>query len=151
MLIVLKISNINIIKNEKLAGFRIRLSQRGIQGIRTGGGEEDISLRLQGSDLKKLKLIADDIKEKIDLFNLFQKYGEIERCRVLTNIVEGKVASKCCGFVRYKDIKSAMNAIKSLNVTYTNISMYPLQLEYSKSNRKENDYDISNQYNILKM
>ena len=44
-----------------------------------------------------------------------------------------------------------MNAIKSLNVTYTNISMYPLQLEYSKSNRKENDYDISNQYNILKM
>ena len=54
-----------IIKNEKLAGFRIRLSQRGIQGIRTGGGEEDISLRLQGSDLKKLKLIADDIKEKM--------------------------------------------------------------------------------------
>lgn len=102
----------------------------------------------------KNEIFVGSLKETIkdiDLFNLFQKYGEIERCRVLTNIVEGKVASKCCGFVRYKDIKSAMNAIKSLNVTYTNISMYPLQLEYSKSNRKENDYDISNQYNILKM
>lgn len=87
----------------------------------------------------------------VDLFNLFQKYGEIERCRVLTNLVEGKVASKCCGFVRFKDIKSAISAINSLNGTYTNISMYPLQLEYSKSNRKENDYDMCNQYNILKM
>lgn len=102
----------------------------------------------------KNELFVGSLKETIkdiDLFNLFQKYGEIERCRVLTHMADGKVISKCCGFVRYKDINSATTAINSLNGTYTNISMYPVQLEYSKSTRKETDYDMCNQYNILKM
>ena len=102
----------------------------------------------------KNELFVGSLKEFIkdsDLLDLFQKYGEIERCRILTQLVDGRVTSKCCGFVRYKDVKSATSAMTSLNGTYTNISMYPLKLEYSKSNRKETDYDMCNSYNILKM
>ena len=103
------------------------------------------------SELKN-ELFVGSLKEyikDIDLFGLFQKYGEIERCRVLTQSVNGRVTSKCCGFVRFKDVKSATSALNSLNGTYANISMYPLQLEYSKSNRKDTDYDMTNQYNVL--
>lgn len=54
-----------LIAKQELAGFKVRLSQRGIRGIRTSQGEDDISLRLQGSDLKELKTIADEIAVKM--------------------------------------------------------------------------------------
>jgi multidrug efflux pump subunit AcrB len=53
------------ITKEKMAGFNVRLSQRGIRGIRTNRGDDDISLRLQGKNLKELKLIADGIATKM--------------------------------------------------------------------------------------
>jgi multidrug efflux pump subunit AcrB len=53
------------IAKERLAGFTIRMSQRGIRGIRTNRGDDDISLRLQGKDLSTLKTIADDIVDKM--------------------------------------------------------------------------------------
>ncbi len=53
------------IDKEQLAGFTVRLSQRGVRGIRTNSGDDDISLRLQGEDLKQLSIIADDIAEKM--------------------------------------------------------------------------------------
>ncbi|MGH1487224.1 MAG: efflux RND transporter permease subunit [Cellvibrionaceae bacterium] len=54
-----------IIKSEQIAGFRIRLSSRGIRGIRTGGGDDDIRLILQGDNLQQLKSLADDIRSKV--------------------------------------------------------------------------------------
>ncbi|MFT6386908.1 MAG: multidrug efflux pump subunit AcrB [Cellvibrionaceae bacterium] len=54
-----------LIAKEQLVGFKVRLSQRGIRGIRTNRGDDDISLRLQGDNLKELKLIADNITEKM--------------------------------------------------------------------------------------
>jgi multidrug efflux pump subunit AcrB len=54
-----------VIAKEKLAGFTIRMSQRGIRGVRTNSGDDDISLRLQGDNLKELKVIADGIAEKM--------------------------------------------------------------------------------------
>jgi multidrug efflux pump subunit AcrB len=53
------------IASEQLAGFTVRMSQRGIRGIRTNRGDDDISLRLQGRDLKILKNIADDVVDKM--------------------------------------------------------------------------------------
>ena len=49
----------------QLAGFTVRMSQRGIRGIRTNSGDDDISLRLQGNDLSTMKLLADDLTQKM--------------------------------------------------------------------------------------
>ncbi|WP_455205918.1 efflux RND transporter permease subunit [Kaarinaea lacus] len=43
---------------KQLAGLKVRLYQRGIRGIRTTRGDEDISLRIQGPDLQTLEDIA---------------------------------------------------------------------------------------------
>jgi multidrug efflux pump subunit AcrB len=56
-----------LIAKQQLAGFEVRMSQRGIRGIRTNRGDEDISLRLQGANDAQLKLLADDIAEKMRL------------------------------------------------------------------------------------
>lgn len=58
-----------IIAKQQLAGFEVRMSQRGIRGIRTNRGDEDISLRLQGANEAQLKLLADDIAEKMRLIS----------------------------------------------------------------------------------
>jgi multidrug efflux pump subunit AcrB len=54
-----------LIAQQQLAGFNVRMSQRGIRGIRTNRGDDDISLRLQGNDLNELKLQADNIADKM--------------------------------------------------------------------------------------
>jgi multidrug efflux pump subunit AcrB len=56
-----------LIAKQQLAGFEVRMSQRGIRGIRTNRGDEDISLRLQGANDVQLKLLADNIAEKMRL------------------------------------------------------------------------------------
>jgi multidrug efflux pump subunit AcrB len=54
-----------LIAKEQLAGFKVQMTQRGIRGIRTNSGDEDISLRIQGENLMRLKQIADDLAEKV--------------------------------------------------------------------------------------
>jgi multidrug efflux pump subunit AcrB len=58
-----------LIAKQQLAGFEVRMSQRGIRGIRTNRGDEDISLRLQGANDAQLKLLADDIAKKMRLIH----------------------------------------------------------------------------------
>ena len=49
------------IADKQLAGVQVRLRTRGIRGIRTSLGDDDISIRVQGPDLKTLEQIADDV------------------------------------------------------------------------------------------
>jgi len=56
-----------LIAEQQLAGFDVRMTQRGIRGIRTNKGDEDISLRLQGANNVELKTLADGIAEKMRL------------------------------------------------------------------------------------
>nr|WP_320136468.1 efflux RND transporter permease subunit [uncultured Amphritea sp.] len=49
----------------QLAGFTVRMTQRGIRGIRTNSGSEDISLRLQGPDNKTLISLADELTAEL--------------------------------------------------------------------------------------
>jgi len=49
------------IEKERLAGTRVRMRARGIRGIRTTRGDDDISIRIQGQDLETLEEIADAI------------------------------------------------------------------------------------------
>jgi len=44
---------------EEIVGLKVRMSTRGIRGIRLGGGDDDISLRLQGPDLDVLQQLGD--------------------------------------------------------------------------------------------
>jgi multidrug efflux pump subunit AcrB len=54
-----------LINDQLLAGVEVRMRQRGIRGIRTNSGDDDISLRLQGPDSKQLKLLADNVVVKM--------------------------------------------------------------------------------------
>ncbi|MCK5716895.1 MAG: efflux RND transporter permease subunit, partial [Thiomargarita sp.] len=53
------------LKTLKLVGVRVRMRSTGVRGLRLGRGEEDFSLRLQGSDLRILTQLADDIVEEL--------------------------------------------------------------------------------------
>lgn len=53
------------IDKQQLAGIKIRMYQRGIRGIRTSRGDEDISLRIQGPDMGALEKLAFDITDKL--------------------------------------------------------------------------------------
>ncbi|MCK5360809.1 MAG: efflux RND transporter permease subunit, partial [Gammaproteobacteria bacterium] len=57
------------ISSREIAGLKIRIYQRGIRGIRTGRGDDDISLRIQGPSLLKLETLADKIVGKLNTVN----------------------------------------------------------------------------------
>ena len=50
---------------KQLAGLKVRISQRGIRGIRTSRGDDDISLRIQGPNLKKLEELANEAVQRL--------------------------------------------------------------------------------------
>jgi len=47
-----------LLKQEQLAGVRIRIRQRGIRGLRVGRGNDDVSFQVQGPDLERLEEIG---------------------------------------------------------------------------------------------
>ena len=49
------------IAEKQLAGIRVRMHVRGVRGIRTNQGDDDISLRIRGPDMQTLEGIADSI------------------------------------------------------------------------------------------
>jgi len=50
----------------QLAGVRVRLRNPGIRGIRMSGGDDDISIRVQGTDLEVLARIGDEIARRLE-------------------------------------------------------------------------------------
>ncbi len=50
-----------VIAEKQLAGVQVRMRTRGIRGIRTSRGDDDISIRIQGPELDKLEELADEI------------------------------------------------------------------------------------------
>ena len=54
---------------KQLAGIKTRLYQSGIRGIRTSRGDDDVSLRIQGPDLKVLEDIADSVVLQLNNIN----------------------------------------------------------------------------------
>ena len=69
------------IKKLGLTGINVRLRARGVRGIRLSHGDDDISIRVQGSNLEKLATIGKDIVERMDgikgLRNISQTYEEV--------------------------------------------------------------------------
>jgi len=51
---------------EQMAGVKVRMTQRGIRGIRTSRGDDDISLRIQGSELTVLESLTGSLVEKLE-------------------------------------------------------------------------------------
>jgi CzcA family heavy metal efflux pump len=54
-----------LVAKKNLAGFKMYMYQRGIRGIRTSRGDDDISLRIQGPDIDTLENIADSTVSRI--------------------------------------------------------------------------------------
>ncbi len=69
------------VKELGLTGVRVLMRARGVRGIRLSHGDDDISIRVQGSDLDNLAAIGRDIVERLDgvkgLRNISQTYEEI--------------------------------------------------------------------------
>jgi multidrug efflux pump subunit AcrB len=53
------------IADRRLAGLKVNMRTEGIRGIRTSRGDDDISLRIQGPELKTLEQIADEIVRRL--------------------------------------------------------------------------------------
>ncbi|MCW9012434.1 MAG: efflux RND transporter permease subunit [Gammaproteobacteria bacterium] len=68
------------IKEMKLTGFKVRLRVRGLRGVHMGRGDDDISLRIQGSDIKTLieagDIVVDKIQDVPGLTNVWHNYEE---------------------------------------------------------------------------
>ncbi|RTZ74101.1 MAG: AcrB/AcrD/AcrF family protein [Gammaproteobacteria bacterium] len=54
-----------LLKQEQLAGVKIRIRQRGIRGLRVGRGNDDISFQVQGPDLDRLEEIGRRMAETL--------------------------------------------------------------------------------------
>ena len=54
-----------LIADKQLAGLKVRMYQRGIRGIRTSRGDDDISVRIQGPDLNKLEDLGRELSERL--------------------------------------------------------------------------------------
>jgi len=50
-----------LINKQKLAGMKVRITQRGIRGIRTSRGDDDISIRMQGPSIDTLEEMAESL------------------------------------------------------------------------------------------
>lgn len=68
------------VKQLQLVGYKVRMRVKGVRGIRTSFGDDDFSLRIQGSEIDVLTQSADKIIEKIqdipELRNLTHSYEE---------------------------------------------------------------------------
>lgn len=53
------------VAQQELAGVRVRMRNRGIRGIRIGSGDDDLSIRIQGTDLDELAEIADEVVDHL--------------------------------------------------------------------------------------
>ena len=49
----------------QLAGFKVYMRSQGIRGVRTSQGDDDLSLRIQGPDLKTLEKLANQMVAKL--------------------------------------------------------------------------------------
>jgi CzcA family heavy metal efflux pump len=54
---------------KQLAGLKVRMYQRGIRGVRTSRGEEEISLRIQGPEMDTLDALAGRLVNKLQIVN----------------------------------------------------------------------------------
>ena len=69
------------IKALNLVGYTVRLTPKGVRGIRISQGDDDISIRVQGNDLETLTIIGNEIVERLHgvqgVRNLEQTYEEL--------------------------------------------------------------------------
>lgn len=54
-----------VVKKAQLAGFKVRVYNQGIRGIRVGRSDDDISLRVQGPDPEVLDQLGEEIANRI--------------------------------------------------------------------------------------
>ena len=54
------------VRDMAIAGARIRMSNRGIRGLRVSGGDDELSLHIQGPDLERLARIADQVVQRLE-------------------------------------------------------------------------------------
>ena len=66
----------------ELVGFQVRMRVRGIRGLRTGRGDDDLSLRIQGDDINVLKKLGDQVVDRLrgidGLRNLTHSYENLK-------------------------------------------------------------------------
>jgi len=106
------------IADRQLAGVKVRLYQRGIRGIRTSRGDDDISLRIQGPELSVLDAIAESLVlhlEQINSLTNVTHSTDEEHFEIAINIDRERASSLG---LDVKDISDAMQvALEGKKVT----------------------------------
>lgn len=74
----------------KLVGTQVHMRARGVRGIRTSHGDDDLSLRVQGNDIEELANIGDTITQKLKgikgIRNLNHTYEDVrEEITIVVN------------------------------------------------------------------
>jgi len=102
----------------KVPGLKVRMYQRGIRGVRTNRGDDDISLRIQGEDLSTLTELADDLVEKlksVEGLRNFTHSAEEEHFELSINVDRNRASS--LGF-DITDVSEAMQiALQGVVIT----------------------------------
>jgi CzcA family heavy metal efflux pump len=96
------------IAKKQLAGIKIRMFQRGIRGIRTSRGDEDISLRIQGPNMDVLEGMANELVERLgDIKGLQNLEHSLEEENFELSIDIDRERASALGF-DVEDISDAM-------------------------------------------
>jgi len=74
----------------RLVGTKVYMRARGVRGIRTSQGDDDLSLRVQGNDIDELAIIGDTITQKLKdikgIKNLSHTYEDVrEEITIIVN------------------------------------------------------------------
>ncbi len=102
----------------QLAGVKIQIRNRGVRGIRLGSGDDDVSLRIRGTDLDTLTQIAEAVVERLQhvqgLSNVLHSAEEI-RQEIAVQVDRERASS--LGFT-VEDIGKALRiALEGIQVT----------------------------------
>ena len=54
-----------LLLQQRSAGVRVQLRTMGIRGVRLSQGDEDVSIRIQGDDLERLRQLAEELADKL--------------------------------------------------------------------------------------
>ena len=124
------------IKKLGLIGFRIRVYTRGIRGVRINQGDDDISLRIQGNDIARLKDLGDKVVDRIrdvpGIQNLKHTYEDFEE-ELSININRERAAEKN---ITIKDIGMALRVSMEGEIISEFLQgdrAYPMRLRLPKS------------------
>ena len=126
------------IKALNLAGYRVRVRPARLRGVRTGRGDDDLSIRIQGPDLDVLARLGDAVVQRLEglpgLRNLQHSY-EARQMQLAIVPIQARIAELGFDPARIADsIRAALDGVVAGDLLQGDRSV-PIRLRLSRSDR----------------